>query len=123
MEIVCEIVTGIGWGKSVILDFQELNLPQSTDDLLTGVLVSQLFFEVAEQHQTKEADREVGGDTNILADIDRSCIKLVLHDAEALLDLPAAVVDTDDFPGRVVQIGSDCIKTVVLLLIPNLLFI
>ena len=123
VESVCEVVAGVGRNKPMILDFKELYLPQSADDLFAGILVSQPFLEVTEQHQGKEADREVGGDTDILADVDRSCVKLVLHDAEALLDLPAAVIDTDDFLGRVIQIGRNRIKAVVLLLIPNLLFV
>ena len=81
------------------------------------------LFQVAEQHQCQKAGGEVRLNTDIFADIDRSCAELMLHDPEAFLNLPTPVVDADDFFGRVVQIGCHGIKTVELLLLADSLIV
>lgn len=78
-------------------------MPAATVDLLLQILVYK---------QCKEAGEEVCPDAVVPPYIDRSCIEVGLHDAEAVLDDPAAAVQPDDCRGRILKIRTQGIKAV-----------
>ena len=50
----------------------------------------------------------------ICADMGRPCFKFALHDAEAFLYLPSLMIDFDDLPWILIQVGIECIESIVL---------
>ena len=61
--------------------------------------------------------------SDVLAKINRSCAEFVLHNAEAFLNFPSALIDFDDFFGSIVQICRDGIESVIAFFFSDLLFI
>ena len=73
--------------------YQHIHIFQRGQDLLTAVLPSQFFLKDPVDDQCRETGHEVCRDPVLPAKVHWPCPELALHDPEALLDLPAPVVD------------------------------
>ena len=75
--------------------------------------VPELLLDGAEDGEREEADEEVGLDPVLPREVHGTRLELALPDPEALLDLPASLVDPHDLLRRVFQVRADRIEAVV----------
>lgn len=78
-------------------------MPASPVDLLLQILVYE---------QGKEAGEEVGLDAVVPPNVDRPCVKVRLHDAEAVFYDPSAAVQSDDVRRRIPKVSAQGIEAV-----------
>ena len=92
--------------------------PKRLDDLFAGVPFPHLFLKKPEDGQRGKTRDEVCFDAVLFLKEDRACSELRLHDPKALLDLPAPLVDSNDFVYRdIAKVGADGIKAIILFLV------
>ena len=120
MQAVGKIGPRVGGNQAFTRDGVEVHRLKTVNDFVTGVSILQAFLEDAIDHQGDEAGDEMGLDAVILTQIDGTCLELALHDAEALFNLPAALIDLDDFRNLILQIRADGIETIVHFLFKDL---
>ncbi len=117
VKCICQFRACIGGLIAFPFIFQEIHLLQCVDDLADGVPVVQLPFQVPVDDEGDEACDEMRNDAVLELEVYRSCLELTLHDTEALLDLPSALVHLYDGFRPVLQARAYGIEAVILLLL------
>ena len=123
VEIIRKVRPRIRRNVARFGESQEAHGVQPVDDLLTAILPLQPLLHIPKDHQRYKAGGEMRQYSVVFLQIDRPRLKLRLHDAEALFDLPATLVDGYDVFYRVFQIRRHSVKPVILFFFPDPLFV
>ena len=92
--------------------FNKIHFPQRVYDLANSIPVVQFFLQISVKDERDKTRNEMCNDTFLPFEIYRACLKLALHDAEAFLDLPSALVHLYDGFRPIIQTRAYGIKTV-----------
>ena len=78
--------------KALTIQGAKLAVPKMAVDILTGKAVLQIiFFKKTIAHQSHEAGEEMGTDSRLFAEKNRSAFEPGFHEAEAFFDFPALI--------------------------------
>ena len=108
VERICDIGSHIVGQVSFSQHFPNGHVLECGDDLTAGEAAAEFPLHVTVDDQRQITGEEMSFDVIFQTDISRPCLKLGLHDAEALLDLPSLMVHPDDVFGSILQKEERC---------------
>ena len=103
MESIGNWFPGIKRHKALRLDVSEIKIFQSGKDLIRGKLFRQFHLQNAKKEKREEAGKEMRLDAILPLDKDGSGGEISFENPETCFNLPAALTDTEDIGGRVLQ--------------------